>query len=81
MHEWGLVEDLVKKILETAKKNNLKSVAKIFLSLGKDDHITEDSLQFIFDNLSRDTILQNAKLEIKQISGKGIILESIEGEN
>jgi len=81
MHEWGLVDELVKKVIAEAEKHKLKKVTKIFLALGKDDHITAENLNFIFQSLAKDTLADKSKLEIKQFSGKGIILESIEGEN
>lgn len=47
MHQWGLVEDLLKQIIAEAGKHNLKKVTKIFLSLGKDDHLTKEKLKKI----------------------------------
>lgn len=79
MHEIGIIKSLIEEIFNQAKKNNLKKINKICLSIEKDSHLTEESIKFLFENFTKETILKNTKLEIKKGDQKGIILDLIEG--
>jgi len=80
MHEWGITESVIKEIIRQANENNLKKIDKVCLSIGEDTDITSESVEFCFQNLVKETILAKAKLEIKKSNGRGIIIDSIEGE-
>ena len=79
MHEWGITESVIKEIIKHVNEHRLEQIDKICLSIGKDSDITTESLKFCFENLSKETILENAKLEIKEGNGRGIVIDSIEG--
>ena len=80
MHEWHITEELVKQLGTQAKDNQISRVTRVRVELGKDGHITEDSLDFCFQLLSKDTIANGATLEIKLTSGDALMLMSLEGE-
>jgi len=79
MHEWSIVEETIKEIIKQADENNMKKVEKVGISIGEDTHLTEDTVKFCFECLSKETILAGTKLEIKKAAGKGIIIDFIEG--
>ena len=80
MHEWHITEELVKQLGTQAKDNQISRVTRVRVELGTDGHITEDSLDFCFQLLSKDTIANGATLEIKLTSGDALMLMSLEGE-
>ncbi len=79
MHEWGITEDIIKEVTRQAEQNKIKKVNKIRLSLGKDSHLTTDSLKLCFDCLAKGTALENALLETEEKNGPEIFITSIEG--
>ena len=113
MHELTVISNIFKIILETAEKNNLSIISKINLRVGRQRHLAPDLLRFAFDSISKNTIAENAALNIDRvdiimrcrscgtdfivkdntylciscgspvletISGKDLLIESIEGE-
>lgn len=113
MHELTVVSNIFKIIMETAEKNNLKSISKISLKVGRQRHLAPDLMKFAFDSVSNNTIAAGANIDIKSvdikmrckscgldflvddntylciscgssgletISGKDLLIESIEGE-
>ena len=81
MHDMHLAQQILKIVLEYAEKNNLKNIKKIELELGSilehDEVISPENLIFNFKLLSKNTIAQNAELEIKKIKGDSWKLVSI----
>ncbi len=80
MHEWGITKSVVEGIVKEAQKHNLKKVERVKLSIGEFTDLTPDSLEFCFQLLSKGTIAEKATLEIKKGQGKGITIDSLEGE-
>lgn len=81
MHEWGITESLIKEILRHAEESGINNVEKVCISIGEKSRLTNDSIKFCFQSLTRETILANTELEFIHNSGPDIIIESIEGEN
>jgi Zn finger protein HypA/HybF involved in hydrogenase expression len=82
MHEWGITQELIEEIKRQADRNNIKTVTKVEIALGKDSNLTEQDLKMCFEALTNnDGILKDCKLQIKKISGWGIIINRIEGES
>ena len=80
MHEWKITESVVEEVLLQAKKNELKKIEKVTLSMGEDVDLTPEAIEFCFKCLGKDTILNDVHLEINKSKGRGITVESIEGE-
>jgi len=80
MHEWHITEELLDKVCAQARENRISKVTKVQVELGKDGHITEDSLRFCFQVLSEKTICGEAVLEVKSSAGNALTLVSFEGE-
>lgn len=82
MHEWGITQELIEEIKRQADRNNIKTVTKVEIALGKDSNLTEQDLKMCFEALTNnDGILKDCKLQIKKISDWGIIINRIEGES
>lgn len=80
MHEWHITQELVDQVCAQAKENQMTKVTRVQVELGKDGHITEDSLRFCFQLLSEKTIAKEAVLEVKPSAGDALVLVSFEGE-
>lgn len=66
MHEMGIAEQLVKIALDSIPKEIVNpQVEKLNLKIGKLSAIVEHSLTFCFEIISKDTPLENARLDIE----------------
>jgi hydrogenase nickel incorporation protein HypA/HybF len=70
MHELPVTEQLLSIVLEHARQANARRVLKINLVLGDLSGFVGDSIQFCYDILSKDTIADQAVLEITQIPAR-----------
>ncbi len=70
MHEYHIVEGMVKQILEKAKNSNAKKVTSVTLILGELSGLQEESIMAYFENLSKNNMLEGAKLIIKPVKSK-----------
>jgi hydrogenase nickel incorporation protein HypA/HybF len=86
MHEKGITENLVKKILELALKEHATKVSKITVTLGAFSHMSPSHFKDHFDIAARGTIAENAIIEAeesKDIHDKNasiVVLKSIDVE-
>ena len=68
MHELGITRNIVAIVTEHAGENLVKSVT---LDIGKLSAIMPDAIRFCFDVCIKDTLLEQATLEINEIPGRG----------
>lgn len=80
MHEWKITEAVIEEVFLHARENKLKKINRVCLSIGDDVLLTSDTIRLCFQTLSKGTILENVCLDINKRFGKGITLESLEGE-
>jgi hydrogenase nickel incorporation protein HypA/HybF len=66
MHELGITQNIVAIVTEHAKG---MKVQKVVLEIGKLSAIMPEAIKFCFDICSKDTVLENAILEIIEIPG------------
>ncbi|OIP98996.1 hypothetical protein AUK40_00980 [Candidatus Wirthbacteria bacterium CG2_30_54_11] len=72
MHELGIASEIVSVVTDALNNQSIgRPVKKIRLTIGEMRQIVPDSLQFCFDSLTRDTLLENARLEIRHIPLSG----------
>jgi len=69
MHEFSMVNTIFKKSLEVARLNNATRISEVNLEVGDFALIVEDYAQKAFDSLKKDTIAENAILNIKRTPG------------
>ena len=75
MHEMSLCESIVQIIEDSARKQHFKQVKTVWLEIGKLSGVEIDAMYFGFDAVSRNTIVEGAKLEIIQLPGQAWCLQ------
>ncbi|AFY30658.1 hydrogenase maturation nickel metallochaperone HypA [Calothrix sp. PCC 7507] len=66
MHELGITQNIVAIVTEHAKG---AKVSRVVLEIGKLSAILPDAVQFCFDICTKNTVLETAILEIREIPG------------
>lgn len=68
MHEMGIAQELVKIALDALPKDlENPQVASLHLKIGKLSSVVPHSLTFCFEIITKDTPLENARLEIEPV--------------
>jgi len=84
MHEFSVVDNLLKIIEKICQENNVKKVLKINLKINPYSCLDEDNLNFIFSSIVKNNpIYKDAKIKIKKALApieRGYIIEDIEIE-
>lgn len=70
MHEMSIALGIVKIANDEAKKANAKKFAAIDLEIGTLAGIEFDSLEFVWEVATQNTVLENAKKRIRKIQAK-----------
>lgn len=68
MHEYAVTKNILEIVLETANNADAKKVLEIRLEIGELSSFEEGSIKMYFDMLSKDTIAQGSKIEVKKIA-------------
>jgi hydrogenase nickel incorporation protein HypA/HybF len=75
MHELGIAEQMLQVALDYAAKNNAKRITAFNVEMNAAMDESADSLRFHFENLSRGTIAEDARVEISRVPVKAKCLE------
>jgi len=67
MHELGVTENIVKIALDKASETQASKIIQINLVVGELSGFVSDCIQFYFDFLSKDTIVEKATLHFELI--------------
>jgi hydrogenase nickel incorporation protein HypA/HybF len=70
MHEIKIAEDLSSIVLEAARGENLSKVTKINISFGQLVQIVPDIFEFAFREVVRNSVVQDAELNIEIVPVK-----------
>lgn len=71
MHEMSLAEGVLQLIEDAAKQQNFAVVKTVWLEIGQLSGVEVEAMKFCFDAVTRDSIAQNARLEIIALPGTG----------
>lgn len=75
MHELSVTESVLEIACKHAEKAQAKKVTDIHLVIGKLSSIIDDSIQFYWDIISKDTLCENAQLHFKRLPAKLVCTE------
>lgn len=67
MHELSVMTNILEIVLQHAEKNKAKRVSQINLVVGELSDLIPEWMQNYFDFVSKDSIAENAKLQIERI--------------
>jgi hydrogenase nickel incorporation protein HypA/HybF len=70
MHELSVTEQLLNVVLDHARRASAHRVLKVNLVVGDLTSFVDESIQFYFDLLSKDTEAEKASLEISRIPAR-----------
>jgi len=81
MHEMSLAEGVLQIIEDSAKTQNFSRVKTVWLEIGQLAGVEVEAMKFCFDAVTRDSIAQDAKLEIIETPGQAWCLHCAEAVN
>lgn len=86
MHEAGITEDLIIAVQKALnEKNENKMIKVIHVKLGKDGHVTDESLEYWFDHIKTGHVdeyptFKNAMLDITLVDGDDLLVTAVDFE-
>ncbi len=70
MHEFSVMSEIVKSIIDEARKRDALRIDGVTVEIGEFTMLGKEQLQFAFGILSKDTLLENAKLDLRTRPGR-----------
>lgn len=67
MHELSVTENILEIALRHAQAAQASRITDLYLVIGQLSTLVDDSIQFYWDFIARDTLAQGAKLHFKRI--------------
>ena len=80
MHEFGIAEKILNLVLDEAQRHNVRKVTTIRVKVGEANNLSADSLQFAFGIVSKNTIAQDAQIDMEKTEGHAIQVINFDGE-
>jgi len=75
MHEMSIAESVLQIIEDKARADGYARVRTVWLEIGQLAAVEKESLRFCFDVVTRDSVAQDARLEIIETAGQGWCME------
>jgi hydrogenase nickel incorporation protein HypA/HybF len=69
MHEMSLAEGVLQIVEDSARANDAKRVAAVWLEIGTLAQVEREALRFCFDAVTRGGVADGARLEIVDVAG------------
>jgi hydrogenase nickel incorporation protein HypA/HybF len=67
MHELAVTESILEISVRHANQSNAKKITNLYLVIGQIASIVDDSVQFYWDIVSKDTIADGARLHFRRL--------------
>lgn len=71
MHEVSIIQNVIEIVTQKALENKLTKIKKVTLRIGELSGIMPESLNFAFESCIKGTMLEEAALEIENVSARG----------
>jgi hydrogenase nickel incorporation protein HypA/HybF len=71
MHEMSIAESVLQIVEDTTRSGGYTRVKAVWLEIGQLANVEKESLRFCFDAVTRDSVAQDARLEIIETAGQG----------
>ncbi|GAB4476961.1 MAG: hydrogenase maturation nickel metallochaperone HypA [Anaerolineales bacterium] len=68
MHELAVTQSILDIVLDHASKANATKVTKIYLVIGDLSSIVDDSVQFYWEIIAKDTLAEQAELIFRRVA-------------
>lgn len=81
MHEVGVVDEMVHALLH--RLDDMSSgqvVLKVFVKLGRESHLTDETFSMLFESMAKDTRLEGVAIEVEPVDGKAVTIDTLEVE-
>lgn len=75
MHELSVTESVLEIACKHAEKAQATKVTDIYLEIGRLSSIVDDSVQFYWDMISKDTLCEGAALHFKRVPARLVCLK------
>ena len=75
MHEMSLAESVLQIIEDTARAEGYARVKAVWLEIGQLASVEKEAMRFCFEVVTRDSIAQDARLEIIETAGQAWCME------
>ena len=75
MHELPVTENILEIAVRHGRQANAARVKDLYLVIGQLSSIVDDSIQFYWDIISKDTICEGAKLHFERIPAQLLCLD------
>lgn len=75
MHELSVTQSILEIALRQAKIAGAERIADVHLVVGQLSSIVDDSVQFYWDIIARDTIAEGARLHFRRVPAQMVCLE------
>lgn len=67
MHELGITQQIVKLAVEHAQQHQAEKITDLYLVIGELSSVIDESVQFYWDIVAKDTLCEGAKLHFKRL--------------
>lgn len=75
MHEFGLIDGVVKVVKKSAQEAHARAVLEVRLRIGDMMEAQEDSLQFAYEVLSEGSLLEGSTLKVIRVAPRSHCIE------
>jgi hydrogenase nickel incorporation protein HypA/HybF len=75
MHELSVTESILDISLRHAQKARAVHISNLYLVIGDLSSVVDDSVQFYWDILSKDTLAEDSKLHFRRVPGELLCLD------
>ena len=75
MHELPITQSILDIALRHAEQAEARRVTDLYLVIGKLSYVVDDSVQFYWDVIAKDTIAEDAQLHFRRVPAEFLCLD------